>query len=706
MRRGSAPFACLLALGLGLIATPSPAAVQNWVATDATVTMSLDPALLEDLGMKLAQSRTSSEPPTGRDSFMEGSLHAFRMAPDFRFGFRTSNGGFSALEDGVVSIPFRGGLSLQTWHPGTKSPLAPAFLYDFTVELDPSRPEIVRIVSGDPNVVVPLEVRSTAFRFNWSTGELSLRMGDMIITDEWARALGQPELAGQYFGAFDLRVRSRPQSGEAIAPEYPDAGPPVRGDFLDVTLGELYGLNSFGHEGTFPNGQAGLAAATTSCNSGDVRVPWNAPMQETHPTIGASVLRINADGVLEMLGQSWMKHGFLALSNDQCNLGCEGCGGDQLCIGCSDTYSAGLNASRFYLGPREEINPFTGTWEACGSFFDEPVVPDADCDRDYDGTETSSVVHRLIVWDEDLGHTDADYYYEGLYVVADDQDPFNSIGWRECTMSWSGSNWNISTLGPGLTPNYGPFILNWGDHLLKKELADDDGQIIIATQVTDLGGGQWHYEYAVYNWYSERGVRSFSVPIAGVNVSNVGFHDIDKTVGNDWAVTDDGLTISWATDDYATDPEANAMFFQDLFNFRFDADQPSTLGSASVGIFKPGIGTNLFVEIPVPSAGATAVLGGAGSSEDFALRSAEPNPFSGTTQLEFSIAQSRDVRLSVFDVSGRLVQVLSEGPAPAGVNTVTWNGRDASGSRVAPGVYFFRLESGQDLRTVKGTLLR
>jgi hypothetical protein len=682
--------------------------MQSWVASDATVTLALDPALLEDLGMRLLESRPTSEAPAGRARFMEGGLHSFGMASDFSFSFRTDNGGFSAFEGGVLTAPFRGGLSLQTWHPGTKAALSPVFLYDFSLEIDPGRHEIVRIVTIDRAVPVPLEVRSTSFRFTWNTGDLALLMGDLVVTREWARALGQPALAGQPIGTFDLHVSAQPEFGEAIAPEQPreERSGPGGSPMLDITLGELYGLASFGHEGVFPNGVSGLAVSTTSCNSGQVRVPWNAPMAETHPSICAGVFRVNSAGVLEMLGHSWLKHGFLALSNDQCNLGCEGCGGNQLCIGCSDTYSAGLNANRFYLGPRHEVNPYTGEWVACGSFFDEPVVPDADCARDYDGNETSSVAHRLIVHDEDLGNPGASYFYEGQYLVANDQVPFNSIGWRECTTSWSGSSWNFQTVGGGLTPTYGPLVLTWGDARYKKELADDDGEIIVALQVTELDGGQYHYEYAVYNWYSWRGMNSISIPVAGTTITNAGFRDIDKDAGNDWTLTNDGQTLTWTTDDWATDPDANAIRYQELFNFRFDADAPPTSGPMSIGIFEPGVGTNLFLDVKVPEGNATNVLSGHESWADFELSANEPNPFSQSTELSFSLAQRRDVKLSVFDITGRLVQVLAEGPASTGVTSVRWDARDTSGSRVAPGVYFFRLESGADVRTVKGTLLR
>jgi flagellar hook assembly protein FlgD len=49
------------------------------------------------------------------------------------------------------------------------------------------------------------------------------------------------------------------------------------------------------------------------------------------------------------------------------------------------------------------------------------------------------------------------------------------------------------------------------------------------------------------------------------------------------------------------------------------------------------------------------------------------------------------VRLAVYDVNGRLVQVLQDGLVPAGEHAVRWNGTDREGLAAASGVYFCRL---------------
>ncbi len=91
----------------------------------------------------------------------------------------------------------------------------------------------------------------------------------------------------------------------------------------------------------------------------------------------------------------------------------------------------------------------------------------------------------------------------------------------------------------------------------------------------------------------------------------------------------------------------------------------------------------------------------------FALRGSQPNPFTGLTRVAFDVpADGGDVRLEVFDVSGRLVRVLIEGHESAGRKLVSWDGADTSGRRVASGVYYCRMTAGAYEETIKMTLIK
>ncbi|MBD3367437.1 MAG: hypothetical protein GF405_04595 [Candidatus Eisenbacteria bacterium] len=89
------------------------------------------------------------------------------------------------------------------------------------------------------------------------------------------------------------------------------------------------------------------------------------------------------------------------------------------------------------------------------------------------------------------------------------------------------------------------------------------------------------------------------------------------------------------------------------------------------------------------------------------LHAARPNPFRGSTWLVMDLSQDVDAaRVRIYDVSGRLVKALVDGPMPAGRHELAWDGRSASGERAASGVYFCRFEAGDVRETSSMVLLR
>ena len=85
-----------------------------------------------------------------------------------------------------------------------------------------------------------------------------------------------------------------------------------------------------------------------------------------------------------------------------------------------------------------------------------------------------------------------------------------------------------------------------------------------------------------------------------------------------------------------------------------------------------------------------------------ALRPAQPNPFRESTILRYDVpAAARSVRIDVYDVAGRLVRALVDGPQAVGSHAVQWDGRDRSGHAVASGVYLVRLSTGDEQRTTR-----
>jgi hypothetical protein len=88
------------------------------------------------------------------------------------------------------------------------------------------------------------------------------------------------------------------------------------------------------------------------------------------------------------------------------------------------------------------------------------------------------------------------------------------------------------------------------------------------------------------------------------------------------------------------------------------------------------------------------------------LLQARPNPFSGSTRIEFSLPLPANATLEIFDVLGRRVTALAARPFCEGRHSLVWDGRDSSGRQVSQGIYFIRLEAEGRSRIKKIVLIR
>lgn len=96
-----------------------------------------------------------------------------------------------------------------------------------------------------------------------------------------------------------------------------------------------------------------------------------------------------------------------------------------------------------------------------------------------------------------------------------------------------------------------------------------------------------------------------------------------------------------------------------------------------------------------------------GAPRVFELGSSLPNPFGARTTLTYAVpVEGRRVSIRVFDVSGRLVRTLVDGPGVVGRHAVDWDGRSDGGTAVGSGVYFYRMDAGEFTQIRKMTLLK
>jgi hypothetical protein len=90
----------------------------------------------------------------------------------------------------------------------------------------------------------------------------------------------------------------------------------------------------------------------------------------------------------------------------------------------------------------------------------------------------------------------------------------------------------------------------------------------------------------------------------------------------------------------------------------------------------------------------TAVIPGMGVPPvaGFGLR-AFPSPTFGKVDIDFELAQGRQVEVGIYDAAGRLVRRVFTGPLGAGRHTLDWDG---GGARARSGLYFIRLRAGNE----------
>lgn len=471
-------------------------------------------------------------------------------------------------------------------------------------------------------------IEGALFDYDADGHVLGLNGGRLLISTQFASEMGRTADAGKIVGQFSTTANMRSieitevVNGETTAEVLPGRPSSEAGTVPgpDVIVGELSGLQQFG--GSF-GGQVGLAVGTDACNAGTVNLNWFANPANDHPTIPQNLYRMSGGpsntGTFEQIGQSNVKHAFTALTQNLCGFGCNGVGGQNLGSGCSDPYSASLNAGP-NLGARAWINPFTGFY---------PRNDSATPNNNHTGHNhsTNPTSHKILTNISDLNtslNVGATYYAESQYVTPHEyvwcqSNPTqcnmnNNVSYRKYNVSGTGSPFSFSESGETVQKKS---ALNAWTGATVVEFRPDalaDGIGAIAYKVTNPSPGVWHYEYAIHNQNLDRAIQSFSVPMGqGVSITNVGFHTPpqqpgwtgDGTAGNTgfssaaWTQTQTSGAMVWSSETFAQNPNANAVRWGTLYNVRFDSNRPPVATNVTLGFFKTG--SPLAVPVQGPS---------------------------------------------------------------------------------------------------------
>jgi hypothetical protein len=183
----------------------------------------------------------------------------------------------------------------------------------------------------------------------------------------------------------------------------------------------------------------------------------------------------------------------------------------------------------------------------------------------------------------------------------------------------------------------------------------------------------------------------------------------------DWVTILDGVGGAYADGEIGVDVDAQSVWFSDtpvetnkfrlavysdgitpLFSYNFRGRGGSTTNwDETDSTFKAVL--LQYIDEPV----AVDEENGSSVPNEFSLDQNYPNPFNPTTNIVFSVQREGYVNLSVYDVLGQKVAVLIDGMKEAGSYNVQFDA-----SNLSSGLYFYRLESNQQMITKKMMLLR
>lgn len=198
------------------------------------------------------------------------------------------------------------------------------------------------------------------------------------------------------------------------------------------------------------------------------------------------------------------------------------------------------------------------------------------------------------------------------------------------------------------------------------------GNIRGVTPVTD---GEWHFVAAVIIAQGE-GIKTVGLYVDGI------WEGVEGNNENPFTTTD-SLTMRIGM----SGPRGDRHFEGCIDELR---------------VYNRDLGDGEIMEVMDADIANSAVKGHRSTvPSDFELGPNYPNPFNPSTTIKYDLPVRADVKLQVFDIQGRLVTTLVDGPQSAGSFVVKWEGVNDAGSKMPSGVYLVRMTTNQSVSFYK-----
>ncbi len=271
----------------------------------------------------------------------------------------------------------------------------------------------------------------------------------------------------------------------------------------------------------------------------------------------------------------------------------------------------------------------------------------------------------------------------------------------------NGSSGNLSATDPSYTEANHTYIKELYEAIYDQGIFGIGEGINAATVVTINTHGTYGIANAkMYMWFGDPGIDTWTFDVLGEpgQLLIAAPPSVDPGTQNiSITVTDGGSPVEGV----------NVTLTDGVDNYDgmtcYEEGTTNASGIASINVTVPGSGVmhvGAFLhdykydmdEIII----GVGIAGSEGASTSLSLDRPYPNPVTENASLGFNVPFSGNVEISVYDVSGRMVETILSGSVESGSHSVSW----APGSEIASGVYFIRLTTDGGILTQQAMVIR
>lgn len=223
------------------------------------------------------------------------------------------------------------------------------------------------------------------------------------------------------------------------------------------------------------------------------------------------------------------------------------------------------------------------------------------------------------------------------------------------------------------------------------------------------------YNVKLLDWLIGDKINPSVLPVAILGSETVDVTDIDPTT----LLLEGVAALRWSYEDVATldghdgcecnDEDGDGYMDMTVKFPRQPVGLALALADPEVGQWIPLTLTGAYLGDGLDFAATDCIMlvGNPGSKREMAMAGVSglgfpnPNPFNPVTRISYSVPSTQHVRIAIFDVAGRLVEDLVNESKGAGEYVVEWDA-----GRLPSGVYFYRMQAGDQTIVRRATLLK